>query len=1324
MSIILSVADSLIASGIDQFAAEKWQDRKRDKLLQKDYNTWLEREKDQQHYNALDRALSNSNIIQEFITYTCYPDRQFSISDRIEALFHHGSFTHEEKAYISDAVENLLSILKNDLLRADDKDINRLASRIESNNDEIIEKLDSLDKKISTANTNTVYISALHGETIPEENQIFRRKIFPNADEYSTQDKRVYSLPIDVIQEKRKIIVIGEAGYGKTYLLFQICHEAKEKGLHALYFSLKRTNYPDVLNLLNTKQLSVDCKTVLILDGLDEIKSDIRNSIITTIQGIDIHYPNLYVVLSIRTNFYTSVIEGINAYEIKPFDDDDRKEYIQANGINYESFINCIYEQQLYDMYQNAFYFTEMIRMWQENEELPNKADFMEKVTDSRIKADIIKFENIIPSPERKIKKYFQDIALIMQCMQVYTLSSAQIEKIVGQDILMLLEYNGLWECIEGQWSFAHNIIKEYYVARLLSKLNLDLIKRYVSETIDGEEYIRPSWYNVLSILLLSNKGRDLVEWVYNSQPEIIIGLEPDRFTVQQRTKLYIRIMEAYKSNNEWFLWDYSYRKRLASLCANESTVEYIINELRGSITDRQKQNLLRSIVHFDSFYGKEQVIQEIISDIILNEELSEFLRIDAIDVVEDHTSTFAGISNDIINLFRDDLDENMTYAILKTIDAYGESENHMDIILKAYEKYDGLENHLLSLSILFKKILQGITTKQSAHKILQFIISHPEKVYHDDDCRKAFSVCCKIGAHHYSGDNDEILECITSILNIKVLHDFHYCFDSIKQYMVDTHTESIVYNHIVSVNSKWDVPYIISGILCKPLLQLIISEYKSNRVEDEQIKELIHRTQGKEEFNKALRIAFFSKTGETIPDTPLYHDIKKAEALGHQMYFNALFNKEQYAILINKLGQLFGSDSIISKIKGYEFHEQFRDKPVLRDTYYGLRHLFGSEKDNTSFSTVINKIHNWNIFLIIAVDNALSNNSKDISVSGEQKKAIEQAVIDTLKPDAFRITVKDATHYSYSSILPPSLRIIRIMNLDCPDDLIIRMLIVPFHIWDKEEHRSIPNYIIAHLQHETLVKCIINNIKTKAWNSLVAPHYINFCIDNDIREVKQDIIEFLFDSERNRFGINDGIEYLCKLFSYKDVEEYVLPRCNEDELLTSIAYHIPFNIQSELLEEKMLKEYRTSQNIKWLHVLIHRSNVEALEEYYQLACSSNQIPDMTEGSQIPYIADAFRSISNIKALPMLVKLMQLTFNPGFKDKEVFGLFSGCWDAIKNIANDNYEDVISCLHSVKINDHSPFDDAISDLLNTIKAEQKRIMDTPMSFDTALALLSF
>ncbi len=51
-------------------------------------------------------------------------------------------------------------------------------------------------------------------------------------------------------------------------------------------------------------------------------------------------------------------------------------------------------------------------------------------------------------------------------------------------------------------------------------------------------------------------------------------------------------------------------------------------------------------------------------------------------------------------------------------------------------------------MSILYNKILQGITTKQSAYKILKFIISHPDRLYHEDDCKKAFSACCKIGAY------------------------------------------------------------------------------------------------------------------------------------------------------------------------------------------------------------------------------------------------------------------------------------------------------------------------------------------------------------------------------------------------------------------------------------------------------------------------------------------------------------------------------------------------------------------------------------------------
>lgn len=1318
MSIIISVFESLVVSGVDRLIAEKWKDKKRDKQLQEAYNAWLENEKSHMHYNALDRALSNSNIIGEFIASVCCPEKNFTMKSRIEDLFRHDNFTTEEKTHISHSVETLLNTFNTILQAVDDRDTTLLISRIDNNTEKIIKRFNEFEAKEPTVSP--ISLSIIEGETVPEKSTIIPRKIFSNIEGYSTQDKKEYFPPMDIISKKKKILIISEAGYGKTYLLYQIYHDAKEKGYHALYFSLKHNSFPNVLNLLESKQICVNCKSVLILDGLDEVKAETRNHIITTLQSIISCYPDLFIIVSMRTNFYTSIIDGIEAYEIKPFDDNDRREYIQTQGIDYDSFMNSIIEQQLYDVYQNAFYFTELVRMWQDNEKLPNCTVLMEKITESRICADIGKFKNVIPSPERRIKKYFQSISLIMQCMQVYTLSHQQMEKVIDEDLLFFLNYNGLMECINGQWSFTHNNFKEYFTALALSKLDLAHIKRYISETIDGEEYIRPSWYNVLSFLLLRDKNRDLLDWVLSIQPDIIINLEREQFSLQQRTDIYIRIMEVYKDSHQWFM-DYSSRRKLAILCANENTVEYIIEELKGNTSCRQKQNLLRSLEYFDTFYNKEHDVKEIVTAIIFNTELPMFLRIDAINVVEEHTSVFEDKSEAIIKLFRDDMDENMTYAVLKIIDAYGKSEQQLDSIIKAYEKYDRLKNHLISLSLLYNKILQGITTKDAACKILSFIIAHPDRM-EDDDCKKIFTVCCEIGAQHYSGSNDEFLKYIKAILHVDLFYYFHNTCTAIIKYINATHTESSIYSHIASSNNKYDIPYLVSFILCDTLIQYIINEYKQGKIDNEIIKELISRTYGKENYNKALKIALLRKTGETITEPPTYENVKEAESLGHQLYFNALFDKEQYALLMNRLSELFGRDCTIGSVKAYEYHVQFRKEPVLRDAYYGLRYILGESKDTTTFPNVMSKIQSWDIFLIYAVDSVLSNHIKEVSVSEEQKEKIKQAVINILTPNMLNITTKNGIQYSYPLLLPPCLRVIRILDLDCPEEIVVRLLLVPFHIWDKEEQHSIPKYITSHLPHEKLIKYVIESMKNNTWSAIIVPHFINFCIDNNITAVKQNIIEVLFDSERNLFGINTGLEYLCKLYGYEEIELNVLPRCDSDELLTSIAHHIPLHIENNLLETKLLEAYHRTHDTKWLSLLIQRSNIEALEEYYQLSSSLNEIPDLTDGCSVPYITEAFRFISKAKALPMLVKLLQLTFNPGFQDKEFFGLYSGCYEAIINIGKKEYVEVRTCLQHARTYDLSPFDSTLSDLLNAIKDEQKKITDAPMSFDVALALV--
>lgn len=706
---------------------------------------------------------------------------------------------------------------------------------------------------------------------------------------------------------------------------------------------------------------------------------------------------------------------------------------------------------------------------------------------------------------------------------------------------------------------------------------------------------------------------------------------------------------------------------------------------------------------------------------IIHNTELPEFLRIDAMNVVEEHLELFADNSDSIIELFNADLDEDMTYAILKIIDAYGKAEEQLDIILESYNMHDKINDSLISLDMLYFKILQGIKTIESATKVFCFIASQPEKI-EEDEWKKVFEHCCNIGIHCFSGENDCFLQLIKAVFQDKIFCYFNRCCEIITKYIVETHTESAVLASILAENETIDITYKLYFVLCESMVECIISEYKQDRIKNEIIIGLSYRAMGNDEINKKLQIAFFTKTHESIPRIRTYEESREAETLGHQLYFNALFEKESYANLVNRLGEIFGVCKLISDSHLYEFHQRLKEEPELRDAINGLHYLIIHEDKETTFANVMSRIKDWNVFFVLAAENVLRNHLHNIKITNDQRDQIERAVFGILSPEILNVTFINAHQYNYSPLLPPCLQIIRILNIKCPERIIDSMLIIPFHLLDRDEHRTIPKYITEHLAHEKLVGNVIQNIKENKWNSFVAPNYINYCIDNRIAEVKQEIIEYLFDDKLNYFGIYEGLEYLVKLFGYKEIEKSVLPRCTTEELLRSIAHHIPLDVDCKLLESKMIEMYRISRNEKWLPLLIRRSNIEAMEEYYQIASTLNRIPDLTEGSEVPFIADAFRQVRRKEALPILLRLFQLTFSPGFMDKEYFGLYSGCWEAIVNIAKNYYDETFTCLEYARTHDLSPFDIAISDLLNTIKAGRIITIDTPMSFETALSFI--
>ena len=111
----------------------------------------------------------------------------------------------------------------------------------------------------------------------------------------------------------------------------------------------------------------------------------------------------------------------------------------------------------------------------------------------------------------------------------------------------------------------------------------------------------------------------------------------------------------------------------------------------------------------------------------------------------------------------------------------------------------------------------------------------------------------------------------------------------------------------------------------------------------------------------------------------------------------------------------------------------------------------------------------------------------------------------------------------------------------------------------------------------------------------------------------------------------------------------------------------------------------------------------------------------MTEGGWVPTLTEAIRYVYKLELIDIVIKLLRLSKEPGFVDKEAFGLSNSCWEAIRNMATENYEEVTLALTNEKNQSSGNHRLSCIDLLQHIDKHYHYHIDKGMKFELALAL---
>lgn len=1155
---------------------------------------------------------------------------------------------------------------------------------------------------------------------------LITRYIVPASTYTNDYKEAQLPLPFDYLKQEKRIIVLAEAGHGKTYSLYQIFNEALHQGYHPFFYFLRSLPEMNVLSMIAQDEIEVDEKVVFILDGLDEMSSEKRAWLLQNIENTASLYPEVLIIVSSRSNLVLSQpnTDKFKMFTIKDITAEEITGYLGKLDIDAQQWIQQVAAQNLEQFCTNAFYLTELINIWQLNGALPNRSSLMKEIVDSRIRTDIGRIQDksvILSQRVSDAQKAFERVALIMQCMQSFSLSPEQMDRLFEAEKQQIMSCHGLWTVLDdGSFGFTHNNFREYFAAVSLSHKSFTEIKRFVGE---GNELktIKPSWNNVLSYLVTLYTPHELQDWICEIQPSLIILFEKNRINDEFIADTLQRIMNIHKEQHSWIDPNYTILRKLAAFCSVPGSVLYVINEIEQPQTIRHKKNLLRCLAEFTFYFDQAQRVKETVIAIACNKAEEVSVRSDAFDVMRNHPELFIELTDNAAALFQNETNEYLKYSILSFIERTGKAEQYIDIVIDAYDKYSHRESHFISYKILIDRIFTCIQEVSTADSLLRYLLEGKIRLFNEESA-KLFSICCNVGMKHYNGDDDCILLSLLHLIGEAKRLLSHSIYDTISRYIVYTQTELLFVRHIVAHQPLDRCGYILSQIVSDSIIDTIISMLSDKEIDVLIVKHIISFLPYGDEKAKKLIRAVFIYTGEVVQTAPP-KDHEHERFINHQRFFDALFDKVLFDALVDELIAFLGGSPEISDESLHKLTSDLSlNKEALLDCYFSLQHII-PQNQHVLIENYNKYIKDWNAFCYISAENSIHRHS--ININHEQETYLKTYCLEYFENS----NIDEAVEVSENRLSAPELlfasgRLFHRLSIQSSEELALKLVALPSVIFDHDNYDQIPQCLIALISEDKLKNRVIELMKSTKLNSYSAPAYIHYCLEHQISECKEYVVHYLLDNAQKEGSTYWELEYLEKMFGIGLIISDILPHCENDDMLLSISARIPTQVVSQVLEDKLWEAYQTKKDICWLGELIKHNSVKGLLEYYKEATERMTLPDMVGEPAVPETTEAIREIDSVQCLSVLIDLLKLSYNVSFVDREFFGLKSSCWNAILTIGQSNYTETRAILFAAQKRDClSAFDYALLDLIQAMDEVQQRALDQPVDFETAIILAS-
>jgi len=1090
---------------------------------------------------------------------------------------------------------------------------------------------------------------------------------------------------IDGIDSFNHIAVIGEAGSGKSRELIEATKLIEDNHPYLVPYFAK-------LGGIHSEQLLEEIssfaneygqeRSVLFLDGLDEVSIENWDGIVSVIMNLCKQFPLAKFVVGCRTNRYNldvlnpqvSTLPGFMVLEMPNFQAEDIDNILKALNISQQGFYIQVNAQHFHDLISRPYSLFQLTNYYQEHGNLSIARSFLNQ--------QALESNGVTTGSETD--HFLQAIAFSLTETGA---SYAQTKDLsaFGFDLSLLSHQSILIRDENSEsWNFIHKNFQEYLSAKFLSNLNVEDIIEVIEEDRLNGKGISPVWFNTVSYLFNiagEDLAQQLIAWSSSIDALSLLKFEASRLSIDMRAEAYQKIYDSYLKQDLYMMSNRFTSNELGQFASNKISLELMINAFRSEKTTgigiMNHVHVLYYVALHD-FPKESDEIKFYLSRLLGDQRLEPNDRLAIINLFVQKKLLDDGIYAMVIDKYQKNnnayhramiydmikemrkADEQIPY-LLEGIEllANNVADTHRDDTNLADEEV-GLFSAITSIDSVegLEKLIEGFLVNEGQHlsrlcyyhrdafiKILgvfrQMITTHPGFVsnviklylglhsgYHSDfleDCARTFFETKTVGP---------------ALMEIWIKHD------------LDEYDLAQVSTPLLTLESVEDI--------AQAVIQEEISIDRGRM-----FHQLLYNLRTKFpdylpsfEFSCSAKHDFYSERPDEI-DWALIREKEKVVTLDLLTKQDAIIEEVMLIFQDNGGGSL--SSTQINELSSSSFkNPEATINPISYQLLYHICRQLKSDIDLESVLQWISGEKNLIRFQLTRLNSMPDISGKSFSAQGLSyiHSAMKQFPADD---ELFwSLTQKRILEIDEGRLLSltASLQLPANNRLEIPSQL-----------------EKIQSFVETDKMNEQICKNINENLSYPVWLNNAA-----YALRNKLQNCHALILESLL--KQSEHSQQDELLHLWikNTKDFEGVKNFATQTNSLELVIASLKIlskfgQFPDYVQTrclELIEDETIVEYQRQRLINLLIEENHPAGLKLLWEYL----------DSKKQYDVRYAN--FSKVSSLEALPNLIKLLNMSQRPPFNDPIINGLENEVLRALSNIAKQSIENGLAVKNAVEV----------------------------------------